>query len=170
MEVVPSHPARRHDPVFSPGGFTLIEVVCAGAVLALFIASAVAGLSQVNRYAQATRLSTLALAAAEERINEIKTVSWQINDTRPAILTAGTTTENNLPLNNDAFATSGTFGSASSDLDAQVNATRVTQITDLNARTLRASVTVSYTYRGRNYNGTGAAPVSLITLRTTDNF
>ena len=82
-------------------GFTLPEVVIAGAILALFVAGSVATMAQINRWANAARLRTLALALAQQKADEILTTPWQMRSTRPAALTAGTATEATLTLNND---------------------------------------------------------------------
>jgi hypothetical protein len=79
-------------------------------------------------------------------------------------LTAETTTETGLALNNDPLNDNAALSSVFSRLDTPVQATRVTVITDLPPRQLRAVVTVTFTYRNRPQT------VSLTTLRTTDNF
>ena len=156
-------------PVFSrsrlrsTAAFTLVEVVFAGCMLAVFVASAVVAMTQVNRWATGARLRTLGLAVAQQRIDQAQTVPWQLSGTRPVVLTAGTTTDNNLPLNNDDLNSANGLSSAVSGLDTQTNATRTTVVTDITARTVRITVTVNFTYRGR------ATCVSLNTLRTSDN-
>jgi hypothetical protein len=100
---------------------------------------------------------------AQQRIDSIQTAPWQVGVTRPTILTAGTTTENNLPLNNDSFNSQTSLASPYSGLDVQVLDTRTTTITDLTARTLRATVTVTFTYRNRPQT------ITLTTMRTTDS-
>jgi type II secretory pathway pseudopilin PulG len=143
-------------------GFTLVEVVIAGAMIAIFVIGAVVAMTQMNRFASASRLRTLALAAAQQRIDEVLTTAWQIN-ARPPVLAAGSRTEIDLPLNNDAFNSQNGLSSAFTALDLQVSATRVTEVRDLLPRRVRAVVSVSYTYRGRPYS------VSLTTIRATDN-
>jgi type II secretory pathway pseudopilin PulG len=145
-------------------GFTLTEVVIAGAVLALFIVGSVSAMAQVNRWAAAARLRTLALAMVQQRIDAIMTTSWSVLSPTPTLLTAGTVTETKLPLDNDAFNNETGLSSAFTNLDVQVIDTRTTVITSLTTRTLRAVVTVNYTYRGRPYS------VSMTTLRATDDF
>lgn len=144
-------------------GFTLVEVVIAGCLLAVLIAGSFIALTQINRWATSARLRTLALAVAQQRIDVLQTTPWQVGGTRPALLNAGTTTENNLPLNNDAFNAATSLASAYTGLDNQLNATRTTQVTDLTARTLRMAVTVTFTYRNRPHS------VRLTTMRTTDS-
>jgi hypothetical protein len=154
-------------------------VVIAGGLLAMLVAGSFIALTQINRWATAARLRTLALAMAQQRIDLIQTAPWQAGVPRPAIIDARnppppstaaptypcsyTTTENNLPLNNDAFNSATSLASPYSGLDVQVVDTRTTTITDLTARTLRATVTVTYTYRNR------VQTVTLTTLRTSDS-
>lgn len=153
----------KHRRFRSTNGFTLVEVVFAGCLLALLVSASVSAMTQVNRWATGARLRTLALAMVQQRIDQVQTTPWQLSGARPALLTAGTTTTNNVPLNNDSFNSATGLASAFTSLDCQVNATRTTAVTDLTARTLLITVTISYTYRGR------ASSVSLTTLRTTDS-
>ena len=89
------NPPRRRCRSIS--GFTLVEVIIAGCLLAVLIASSFIVLTQINRWATSARLRTLALAVAQQRIDVLQTTPWQVSGTRPALLNAGTTTENNLP-------------------------------------------------------------------------
>jgi hypothetical protein len=141
----------------------LPEVVVAGAILALFVAGSVATMAQINRWACAARLRTLALALVQQKTDEIQMTPWQVRGTRPAILTAGTATEASLPLNNDNFNTATGLSSAFTELDTPINATRTTVVTDVPPRTVRAVVTVNFTYRSRPYS------ISFTTLRATDD-
>jgi type II secretory pathway pseudopilin PulG len=150
-------------------GFTLVEVVIAGCMLALLISGSLVGLTQINRWATSARLRTLALAIAQQQIDSIQTAPWQGFGARPAIFTSNTalnvpftTTEANLPLNNDAFNSTSGLNSALTGLDTQTNVTRTTVITNITPRTLRAVVTVTFNYRNRPH------VVSLTTLRATD--
>jgi type II secretory pathway pseudopilin PulG len=144
--------------------FTLVEVIIASVVLALFICGSVSAMVQINRWASAARLRTLALALVQQRIDQILTTSWSVLSPTPTILTAGTTTETSLPLNNDTFNNETGLSSAFTNLDVQVIDTRVTQVTSISAHQVRAVVTVNYTYRSHAYS------VSMTTLRTTDDF
>ena len=149
-------------------GFTLVEVLIAGALLAMLISGAVTALTQMNRSATAARLRTIALAVAQQRVDQIETTPWQDWVTRPAILAVDgtgtrTTTENNVPLNNDNYNAATSLISPYTNLDAQVLSTRTTVITNLPPRSLRAVVTVTFTYRNRPY------AITLSTLRTTDS-
>ena len=144
-------------------GFTLVEVLIAGTLLAVLISGSVTALTQLNRWATAARLRTIAMAVAQQRIDLIETTPWQVVGTRPALLTAGTVTENNVPLNNDDYNAATSLVSPYTTLDSQVMSTRTTVISDLTARTLRATVTVTFTYRNRPFT------ITLNTLRATDS-
>lgn len=139
-------------------------MLIAGALLALFIAGSVVAMTQLNRWATSARLRSIGLAVAQQRVDQIMTSTWLAGVTRPAILTAGTATESNVPLNNDDYNASTSLISPYTNLDSQVLCTRTTVITDLTASTMRAVVTVSFTYRNRS------ATITLNTLRTTDTF
>jgi prepilin-type N-terminal cleavage/methylation domain-containing protein len=144
-------------------GFTFVEIIVAMAVLVLFSASALTALTQYNRYATASRLRAHALALAQQRIDEVLTTPWRYNATRPALLTVGAHTDNNLVLNADDKNNQTALKSTFTSLAAPVTSTRVTQITDLTTRTLRADVTVTFVYAGRTYT------ISLTTIRASDN-
>ena len=144
-------------------GFTLVEVLIAGTLLAVLISGSVTALTQLNRWATAARLRTIAMAVAQQRIDLIETTPWQVVGTRPALLTAGSVTENNVPLNNDDYNSATSLVSPYTTLDSQVMSTRTTVISDLTARSLRATVTVTFTYRNRPFT------ITLNTLRATDS-
>ncbi|HSI14106.1 MAG TPA: prepilin-type N-terminal cleavage/methylation domain-containing protein [Chthoniobacter sp.] len=149
-------------------GFTLTEVAIAASILALFIVGAVSTMVQVNRWASAARLRTLALSLVQQKVDEILTTPWSVLSTTPTVLqgstTGTTTTETKLPLNNDPFNSATGLSSAFTNLDVQVIDTRTTTVTSISAHQVRAVVTVSYTYRARPYS------VSMTTMRTTDDF
>ena len=151
--------------------FTLTEVVIAGSILAVAILGALSIMSQINRWACAARLRTLALALAQQKIDEILTTPWSVNDatngTTPAALTVvtpSTPQETNLPLDNDNFNNATGLSSVFSSLDTPINGSRMTTIKSAGTRMISASVVVSYTYRGHTYTET------MNTLRTTDDF
>ena len=143
-------------------GFALVELVIATGILAFFVCASLIALTQLNKFAAISRLRTLAMAFALQKADAIMTIPWGVASATPGLLTAGTTTENSLPLDNDAFNAQTGLGSPFSGLDVQITATRVTAIASLTARTVQAVITVSYVYRGKTYT------VSLTTLRATD--
>ena len=143
--------------------FTVVEAAVASAMLTALVAALALSLTQINRWASAARLKTLALALAQQKVDEVLSTQWLVRGTRPAVLTAGTVTENTLQLNNDALNSQTGLSSAFTTLDTPVATTRVTQITDLPPRSVRATVNVSFVYRGRTYQ------TRLTTLRVTDD-
>lgn len=145
--------------------FTIVEALVALAVIVLFASSALIALTQLNRFAAAARLRTLAVAMAQQRVDEILTVPWQLGTTPPQ-LASGLRTEPNLALNDDPLATGANgYGSALSALDNDnILAVRTTQIAVLSPRMIRATVTVAYAFRNRPYQ------TQLVTLRATDTF
>jgi Tfp pilus assembly protein PilV len=151
--------------------FTLPEVVIAGSILAIAILGALSVMTQINRWACAARLRTLALALAQQKIDEILTTPWSVNDssngTTPAALTVvspSTPQETNLPLDNDNFNNATGLSSVFSSLDTPISGSRMTTIKSVGTRMVSATVIVSYKYRGRDYTET------MTTLRTTDDF
>ena len=145
-------------------GITLPEVIIAASVLALFIVGSVTAMGQINRWASVARMRTMALAEAQQKIDQILMTSWSVMSTTPTILTAGTTTENNLPLNYDTFNSESNLVSSFTTQDTPITLTRTTTIKSISTHQVSAVVTVAYTYRGKTYS------VSMTTLRTTDDF
>jgi type II secretory pathway pseudopilin PulG len=146
----------------STGAFTFVELMIVLGIFDIFSTGAVVAMTEVNRQASAARLRTLALGVAQQRIDEVLTTPWPTTF-RPALLTPGTVTDGPLPLNNDVTNNQSGLRSAFTNLDTEVPAIRVTEIVDLPPRYLRATVTVTYTYRSRPYS------ITLTTLRTTDD-
>lgn len=147
--------------------FTVLEVSFAIAIFSYFAVASILGLVQFNRFASVARYRTLALSAAQQRMDQVMTTSWSVLASVPAILTTGTTTETNLVLNSDPFNSEAALSSAYTTHDTQVSITsRTTAIATVsgNTRLRVATVTVNYTYCGRPYS------LSLRGLRATDDF
>jgi len=163
-EPAPDMPAapRRLAPPSRRRAFTFVEIIVAMGVLVLFTGSALAALTQFNRYAASARLRGHALSLAQQRVDEILTTQWRANAAAPAVLTLGTRTETDLILNADIKNQASDLKSLFTDLVTPVKATRVTTITSVSTRLVRADVTVTFTYVNRNYS------ISLRTMRTTD--
>jgi hypothetical protein len=164
LSAKPSPPRSRRKR--GQAAFTVVEVCLATALFAYFAIASVFGMVQVNRMASTARYRTLAEVAAQQRLDQIMTVSWNMSQARPAVLANGTTTENNLPLNNDDHNSATGLASLYTANDSPVTATRVTNIAAVagNTRLLRVNVAVTYTYAGRNYG------LTLVGLRATDDF
>jgi type II secretory pathway pseudopilin PulG len=158
-------------------GFTVLELCFAVATFSLFAVTSIYSLSQANRFASNSRYKTLAIAAAQQKIDQIMTTPWSVAGPVPAVLASGTTVESapsvTLPLNGDPLNSASGLSSAFTNYDTQVLDSRTTVITKLTdcsgntgdkSRVLQATVTVSYTYRGKQTN------LSLTTVRGTDDF
>lgn len=164
--LTPNEPLPLPRPLRNQAGFTVLEIAFAVAIFAAFAVLSVISFSQLNWFASSARYETLALAAAQQKMDQIMTTPWSVSGATPAVLTAGTTTETNLPLNNDSFNTETGLSSAFTNYDTQVLDSRKTVITAVggNTRLLSVAVTVSYTYRGRSYS------ITQYGLRATDDF
>jgi prepilin-type N-terminal cleavage/methylation domain-containing protein len=144
--------------------FTLMEVVMALAVVGTMGAGAYVGFNSLNTYAISSRLYSEAQTAAQNQIDLILSKE-PFDPTRskiPTVLTLGTTTTPNVfvykdPVSGNVVVT-GTMTTTVTDLGATMTFAGSTK----NLNTYRATVTVSYTYRGKNYN------VSMDTMRTGD--
>jgi prepilin-type N-terminal cleavage/methylation domain-containing protein len=145
-------------------GFTLMEVVMALAVIGTMGAGCYVGFNSLNTYAVSSRLYTEAQTAAQNQIDQIlsKEPFDPVNNKIPAVLTLGTTTTPNVfvyqdPVSGNVVVT-GTMTTTVTDLGATMTFAGSTK----NLNTYRATVTVTYTYRGKTYN------VSMDTMRTGD--
>jgi type II secretory pathway pseudopilin PulG len=147
--------------------FTLLEAAVAAAMLTGLIASLALALTRMNHWASTARLHTLAVALAQQKVDDVLTARWLVSGTRPAVLVAGTVTEANLQLNNDPLNSQTGLSSEFTTLDTPVVASRVTSIVDVPPRSVRATVTVTVTYRWRASNIPHV--VTLTTLRSTDD-
>jgi prepilin-type N-terminal cleavage/methylation domain-containing protein len=145
-------------------GFTLMEVVMALAVIGTMGAGCYVGFNSLNTYAISSRLYSEAQTAAQNQIDLIlsKGPFDPVKNKIPTVLTLGTTTTPNVfiykdPVSGNVVVT-GTMTTTITDLGTSM--TFAGSTTNLN--TYRATVTVSYTYRGKAYN------VSMDTMRTGD--
>jgi prepilin-type N-terminal cleavage/methylation domain-containing protein len=144
--------------------FTLMEVVMALAVVGTMGAGAYVGFNSLNTYAISSRLYSEAQTAAQNQIDLIlsKEPFDPMNNKIPTVLTLGTTTTPNVFVYKDPVSgkvvVTGTMTTTITDLGATMTFAGSTK----NLNTYRATVTVSYTYRGHNYN------VSMDTMRTGD--
>src|SRR5437588_4134911 len=145
-------------------GFTLMEVVMSLAVIGTMGAGCYVGFNALNSYAVSSRLDSEAQTAAQNQIDLIlsKEPFDPVNNKIPTVLTVGTTTTPNVfvykdPVSGNVVVT-GTMTTTITDLGTTM--TFAGSTTNLNTR--RATVTVSYIYRGKTYN------VSMDTMRTGD--
>jgi hypothetical protein len=142
-----------------------MEVVMALAVIGTMGAGCYVGFNSLNTYAVTSRLYSEAQTAAQNQIDLIlsKGPFDPSKNKIPTVLTLGTTTTPNVfvykdPANNNNVVVTGTMATTVTDLGATM--TFAGSTTNLN--TYRASVTVTYIYRGKTYN------VSMDTMRTGD--
>jgi len=145
--------------------FTLMEVVMALAVLGTMGAGCYVGFNSLNTYAVSSRLFSEAQTCAQNQIDlilskepfDVTTNPQKI----PSVLALGETTTPNVFVYNDPVSgnvtVTGTMKTTVTDTGATMN---FVSNTNLNIR--RATVTVSYTYRGKDY------AVSMDTMRTAD--
>ena len=134
------------------------------AVLGTMAAGCYVGFNSLNTYAISSRLYSEAQTAAQNQIDLILSQEpFDVaNNKIPAVLALGTTTTPNVFIYTDPVTgnvvVSGTMTTVITDTASSMNFAGVNA--NLNVR--RATVTVSYTYRGKSYN------VSLDTMRTAD--
>ena len=153
-------------------GFTLMEIVVALAVLGTMAAGCFVGFNSINTYSISSRLYSEAQTCAQNQIDMILSkdpfdVTMNIV---PAVLggqalasgASTTVTTPNVfiyqdPVSGNVVVT-GTMTTTITNTGSAMNFTGTSQ----NLNTYRATVTVSYTFRGKNYS------VSMDTLRTAD--
>lgn len=153
-------------PALLRGGFTLIEIVIALAVLGTMAGGCYIGFNTINQYSVSSRLYSEAQAVCQNQIDlilskepfDVTTTPQKI----PTILALGTTTTPNVFIYRDPVSgkvvVTGNMTTTISDLGATMSFAGTTA--NLNVR--KATVTVSYTFRSRNYS------VSMDTLRTAN--
>jgi prepilin-type N-terminal cleavage/methylation domain-containing protein len=146
------------------GAFSLMEIVIALAVLGTMAGGTYAGFNAINTYSVSSRLYSEAQTCAQNQIDLIlsKEPFDVTNNKIPAVLALGTTTTPNVFIYQDpvtgSVVVTGTMVTTVTDPGFTMTFAGAT--TNLNVR--RATVTVSYTYRSKNYN------VSMDTMRTAD--
>lgn len=144
-------------------GFTLTEILVTSAVIIVFGATAIYALTTINKYAARTRIQAAAQTIVQHQIDQILTrgpyVPTNTPPNIPAILTAGTTVTDNVPVFTDPetgdVLVTGTLSTNIQDSGATCNGTPL--------YVLKAAVTLSYTFVGRS------ATVAMNTLRAPDN-
>lgn len=134
------------------------------AVVGTMGAGAYVGFNSLNTYAISSRLYTEAQTAAQNQIDLILS-KGPFDPTKnkiPTVLTLGTTTTPNVFIYKDPVSGNtvviGTMDTTVTDVGNSMTFAGSTK----NLNTYRATVKVSYTYRGKTYN------VSMDTMRTGD--
>ncbi len=178
-------------------GFTLMELTFAVALFGAFAGISILTFTTFNRFASNARYETLALAVAQERMDEIMTVPCYINSTAtlgPILYLSGTTvtpnssnvytsgTETSLPLNNDPYnltRTTALSGTTPQALTVVLTGTTVvgsldTQVIDSRVTTFTADSSNPRLLQASvsvNYTYRGTQfTVTLSGVRATDNF
>jgi prepilin-type N-terminal cleavage/methylation domain-containing protein len=147
-------------------GFTLIEIVIALAVLGTMAAGVYIGFNAINTYAVSSRLYSEAQAVCQNQIDLILSKDpFDVTTTPPkipAVLALGETVTPNVFIYQDPVSgkviVSGTMTTTISDANLFMDFAG----TNSNLNVRRATVTVSYTFRNKNY------AVSMDTLRTAN--
>ena len=154
------------------GGFTLMEIVMALAVIGTMGASCYVGFNSLNTYAITSRLFSEAQTCAQNQVDLIlsKEPFDPTNNKVPSVLggqvlaanASTTVTTPNVFVYTDPVSGStvvtGTMTTTITNVSNTMNFTGV----NTNLNTYRATVAVTYTYRGKNYS------VSMDTARTAD--
>ena len=152
--------------LLSIGAFTLVEIVIALGVLGTMSAGAYVGFNAINAYAVSSRLYSEAHAVAQNQIDLILSkgpFDLTTNPPRiPAVLALGTTVKPNVFIYRDSVSgtavVTGTMSTTVTEYPATM--TYASKTRDLNIR--KATVTVSYAWRNKDYR------VTMETLRTAD--
>lgn len=134
--------------------FTMLETVVAIALIGVGASTTIAALTKFNSFASESRNVTGAYAAALNQIDAIQSVTpFSPPGQVPAVLALGTHAPENVGIYADAGSQTIVWG------------TQTTTIADVSGGGVtiyRATVTINYTYLGRNYS------FSMQTLRASD--
>jgi type II secretory pathway pseudopilin PulG len=145
-------------------GFTFVETLVALSMVALLGAGSFWTMTQMNVYATGARLYSEAIAKAEQQVDAILT-KGPFDPTAnpqliPTVLTPGTTTQNGVLIYKDPVTGQTIVTGTMTTTVADTGLTGTIGSTATSLSIWQATVTVAYTFRGKNYS------VSLDTLRT----
>jgi prepilin-type N-terminal cleavage/methylation domain-containing protein len=147
--------------------FTYTEMMMALAILALVAASTFAAMTQANRFAVTTRVYTCAQTLVQTQIDTFLSVGPfypQLSPPLvPAELAAGTTTTNNVPIYADTASGSTLVSGTMTRTVVDLGLTQTTNSVTDNLNTRRLTVTLAYTFLGKNYS------IVMNTLRASDS-
>ena len=146
------------------GGFTLMEVVMALAVIGTMGASCYVGFNSLNTYAISSRLYSEAQTCAQNQIDLILSKE-PFDPTKgkiPTVLTVGTTTTPNVFVYKDPVTGNSVVTGTMDTIVADSGSSMTFAGSTTNLNTYYATVKVKYTYRGKNY------VVAMDTMRTAD--
>jgi type II secretory pathway pseudopilin PulG len=147
--------------------FTYTEMMMALGILALVAASTFAAMSQANRFAVANRVYTCAQILVQNQIDAFLSVGPFYPQYSPSIvpneLATGTTTTNNVPIYNDADSGGALVKGTLTRTVVDLGLTQTTNSATDNLNTRRLTVTLAYTFGGKNYS------IVMSTLRASDS-
>ncbi|MEY2480290.1 MAG: hypothetical protein QOI04_1217 [Verrucomicrobiota bacterium] len=146
--------------------FTLVEIVVALSILGAMVSGVYLGFNSLNAYSISSRLYTEAQTVAQNQIDLIlskEPFNLGTNPQKiPSVLALGSTVTPNVFVYQDPVTgkvvVTGTM--TTTVTDAGFSMAFAGSTNNLNVR--RATVTVSYSYRGKNYN------ISMDTMRAAD--
>ena len=145
-----ARPPSKLPPLPGQGGFTVVEVMLTLAMILVVGGAAITCMIQLNRQAEEHRLYSCASAAVNNEIQVCLTdgpfVPQQASSVPPSELTSGTQAPVSMPL--DPLVT-GTMNITVATANSSLNVVQIT-------------VSVTYTYRSRNYT------VTQFTMRASD--
>jgi type II secretory pathway pseudopilin PulG len=144
-------------------GFTLVETLVGVGMLALLGAGSFWTMNAMNVYATGARLYSEAIAKAEQQIDAVLT-KGPFDPTAnpplvPTVLTPGTTIQNGVLIYKDPVTGQITVTGTMTTVVADTGLTGTVGTTATTLNLWQATVTVSWTFRGKNYS------VSLDTMR-----
>ena len=145
-------------------GFTLVETLIGIGMLAFLGAGSFWTMNAMNVYATGARLQSEAIAKAEQQIDAILT-KGPFDPTAnpqlvPTVLTPGTTTQNGVLIYKDPVTSQTVVTGTMTTTVADTGLTGTVGATATGLNIWQATVTVAWTFRGKNYS------VSLDTMRT----
>lgn len=160
-------PARhfiRNRCIFDQASFTLVETLVGVSMVVILGAGSLWTMTTMNVYATASRLYSEATAKVEQQIDAILT-KGPFDPTAnpqqvPTELTLGTTTKNGVLIYKDPVSGQTIVTGTMTTTVADTGLTGTVGSTATGLNIWQATVTVSWTFRGRNYS------VSMDTLRT----
>lgn len=147
--------------------FTYTEIMVALAILALAASAAFASLTQANKFAVSHRVYTCAQTLAQNQIDAFLSAGPFYPQLNPALippeLIAGTATTAGITIYADSATNAAVVTGAMTRTVADLGLTQTTGGTTDPLHTRRLSVTLSYTFAGREYS------VLMSTLRASDS-
>ena len=136
-------------------------------ILALVAASTFAAMSQANRFAVTNRVYTCAQTLVQNQIDTFLSVGPFYPQFNPPLvpteLATGTNTSNNIPIYADTVTAATIVNGSMTRTVADLGLTQTTNSVTQNLYTRRLTVTLSYTFGGKNYS------IVMSTLRASDS-